>query len=185
MVVIGALMFKAPLALWQPVFPHFSDIDKRLSQIDIHLASIDGSLKVIIPRMARQDLKDAVTSANSKDAVNALSFLESAKDLLADAKPLKIPARPQFFDGAVGYLDDLDNSPVTNQIAGDIHAARIALAEYRSAIEPIPTISGLTRFLNSPVGPPYKLICQANRIIWTGTSTSDMFKIMAAPRHVY
>jgi hypothetical protein len=177
LVGLGAVLFHSPF--WQAVYPRLDTIDGRLSEMDKHLSNIDGSLKVLIPVMSKRGLQEALASADMSDAASAVASLESASALLSNAGPLKVPANPKFFETAVALLNNLDHSPVTAQIASDVHAARVALAEYRSALEPAPTISGPTRWLNSAVGPQYKLLCEGgSHIVWTGDSTSDMFIIL-------
>lgn len=96
---------------------------------------VEGQLKVLV---AGRKIQEAARYAKGGQDNKASAIAREAKLLLAIAKRKRIPVGPEYFEDSVDALSD-----TTNQNAGvnhDLQQVRLALAEYRSALEPPPAI---------------------------------------------
>jgi hypothetical protein len=176
LLIVGlcAMFFWCPA--FEAIFPKLSDIDQSLNKIDVHLGTIDGSLNILIPRLARASFSEAEQNASKSNAVATVSALVDAGELVSKATTLQVPAQPLFFEDVINSLNRLATSPVSGSIEQQIHNARLALAQYRSSIETVPPLPQ-RRVLIYQVQTIRGGAPKPARIIWNGPPQIDMFTI--------
>jgi hypothetical protein len=183
LVSLGAIFFWSPM--FEAIFPRLKDLDKNVQKIDTNLARIEGALSVAIPGLAHQSLSDANAEAANANVAGAAQALQNAIGLLQNAKTLKARVKPDFFETAVSLLDDLDASLIGREIAPQAHDARLVLADYRSALQPRPSLPRNATEVIETIGP--KLVVAGGHLIWFGPPGQEMIRIPppSPPRLVY
>jgi hypothetical protein len=122
-------------------------IGESLSTHGEKLAKIEGQLEVLL---AFKGISDSTRHAKSGKISVAIQDAKDAHVALIAATTAKIPAPPEYFEDTAKNVGELANHTGLSQIA---HTLRIALAEYRSAITPKPSLPERVEQLPRPV--PY------------------------------
>jgi hypothetical protein len=147
-----------------------------LGDIDVSIGKINGSMEVLIPRLARASLSEAERNANESNAGETITALKDASDLISRATALQIPIQHVFFEDAINVLNRLATLPVSGNIEPQIYDARLALAQYHSSIEKVPVLPKQITQMNKTLtimgdGPT------DSRISWGGPPGINMFII--------
>ncbi len=175
--VLGAVFFWSPI--FEPIFPRLNRLDEHIQSIDGSLERIEGRFDLLIPRLARASLSDAEDQANKSNAEGAIRALQDVIALISDARTRKISAEPDLFEDAVGVLNRLAASPIASGIARQVHDARVVLANYRSAIQPPPSLFGRKGIeITATRQGPEVLNLNGSQITWKGAPFGPMFAIL-------
>src|SRR5712691_5642509 len=122
-------------------------INELLSGHGEKLAKIEGQLEVLL---ALKGISDSARHAKDGKVGLAIQDAKDAHVALIAATTGKVPAPPEYFEDTSKNISELSDRQELSQIA---HTLRIALAEYRSAITPKPSVPERVEQLPRPV--PY------------------------------
>ncbi len=116
-----------------------------INVVTTRLQKIEDAVKVLGNQQSDPTQKlihDLLAAAqSSSDPAIAAKAAQAAAFLTATLKEHHRPASPEFFQDSVDILDAVPGGPHPNpQISKELLKTRIALAEYRSALEPAPNI---------------------------------------------
>ncbi len=119
----------AGLLLWN----WHSDTMNRLDKLEASVSSMPTELSRDLLAQANTD----VTIGNSARAVSAT---EAATALIARATVRRLTASPDYFAGTAAELGLLTDRVHDPTFSAKVNSARLALAEYRSALQVVPTL---------------------------------------------
>jgi hypothetical protein len=107
----------------------YSKLNKIESAVRV-LASKIPDVKDLVKELLSQAQNDVKTGELAK----AQKAIQLVDPLLSSAARNKIPAEPAYFRSSVADFDKLQSSTKSDEIVERIRAARVTLAEYRSAL---------------------------------------------------
>ena len=110
------------------------------SSVDDHLNQIDLSVAGLPLQISRDLLEQANTDVTIGKSARAVSATEAARAIIAQATVRRIAATPAFFVAAVEDLNLLTSRSQDADFSKTVNSTRLALAEYRSALEAIPML---------------------------------------------
>jgi hypothetical protein len=139
----GQILVIVLAALMVPTFFWYLSVEK-------HLSSIDSSLQVLPLQIGRDLLSQASADLTLGHSKKALVATEAATALIAQASIKRIPANPDFFTATTSELNVLESHAKDNrEFSGKVLSSRLILAEYRSALESVPTLQKPEKTLES------------------------------------
>jgi hypothetical protein len=111
------------------------------------MSHVEGQLSILV---AGRRIDEVAQYAKSQNLPKVTTAAEGAKASLTLAAKKKVPAPPEYFQMSIATLDSVNaaNGP---ELEAQLQKVRIALAEYRSALQPPPKIDEDLR--NLPVQP--------------------------------
>ena len=116
-----------------------------------------------------QFITTAKESVASGDTLKASQAASNARTLILTAKDLKTPAPPGYFASVTATLDSL-GTVSNSDVSRELFAARVALAEYHSALEQSPEIPGKPVAEEVRAGQPMDATRLANGAVYRPTS---------------
>jgi hypothetical protein len=135
---IGVLViFAAFLGWWttQELMPAIHGMDKTLREHTERFTKMQSAIDVLTSTQSNQTQKlihDLLAAAKTThEPAIAAKAIETAASLTATLREDKRPASPEFFQTSIEVLNQLPPSKPA-------FLSRVALAQYRSAIEPVP-----------------------------------------------
>lgn len=115
------------------------DIQKDYNGLSQHVGKLDSAVKALNSKQDDQTqilVQDLLASAQGKvDPKLSAKAALAAASLVAAMRTVKTPAPPEFFQSSI---ETLNNISLTPEVAGAAFNAKVALADYRSAIVPLP-----------------------------------------------
>lgn len=139
----------------------YAYLDPKLSDIGVRITKVEGAIRILAAEHARllQDLiRDLLAQAaeeNRKgDLARATKAIQFVPVLLTSARERQIPASAEYFQELIETLNTIQ--PATSTLSREIHQTRVGLAEYRSAIGPVPPTPDRT-VTCIKLDPPYLL----------------------------
>ena len=131
-----------------------ADIDSKFGGLNTRLTKAEGAIKALgdqQPGQTQQLIRDLLAAAQSgSDPKLAAKATQTATVLTAALRTAKTPAPPEFFQSSVDVLNEIGANPEVSKVA---FTAKVALAEYRSAIVPLPNRASMR------TGVPHELEC--------------------------
>jgi hypothetical protein len=122
----------------------------KLTKIDTHLAIIDTKIGL---QVGADLIGNVNTNLEKGDNAKAIQDVERAKSYILEAKERKTPAPPGYFLKTVNLLNTAARI-ASSDVAKELFSTRIALAEYRSALQTPPDIPEKLATLRIPPGTP-------------------------------
>jgi hypothetical protein len=125
-------------------------VESKLSGYDVKVGDLDTDVKglsTVVDNLPQQISKAAISKAKkaaaSKDFDTSVRALDLSSALLRVGAANRLTAPPEFFEETTNQLDSIEKEPFAPlNIRLSIHAAREALASYRTSITQLPTTNG-------------------------------------------
>jgi hypothetical protein len=140
----GQLLILALATVIGVGYIHIGKMDDRLGEINQKLATLPLEISNTLLSQARTDMKlghyDHATRAT-----------EAATAIVAKASVDKIPAPSTYLEEALSSLNTMGATATDANFVATVHSARLLLAEYRSALEPLPQSRGPRRTIEGTV----------------------------------
>jgi hypothetical protein len=141
--------------------------DKRMARVETAVHLLAGTQDEKVRRAVDEALTVSQNSADSGaeminsvkesvatgDTVKASQAASNARTLILTAKDLKTPAPPGYFGKITAALDSLATVSNTD-IVRELFTARVAVAEYHSALEEVPEIPSQVVAVEARAGQP-------------------------------
>jgi hypothetical protein len=110
----------------------------ELDRIDKSLNVHDTSLKMLPLEISKDLLSQAETDLKLGRPERATRATETAKAIIAKASVQRVPAPAQYFSETLGALNSLRANSSNGALLDSAYSAQLLLADYRSALEPLP-----------------------------------------------
>lgn len=129
----GQLLILALIAIFGLIGTGFFFGFSALTKIDHHLVIIDTRLGL---QSGTELLGSVNTYVDQGERAKAVEATQTAKSFIFGAKAHKLPAPPGYFEKTINLLNQIKLSDP--QIINNVFSTRVALAEYRSVLQPKP-----------------------------------------------
>jgi len=127
------------------------------------LLKISNDIGKLPTALSTQLIKESEKSANAGQIKEASRSIEMAATLMKAARQSEVRPKADYFKNVSDHLKSLRSSPLTDQsghpVAGaeelmdDIDQAWMALANYRSSLQPVPSIPRIPKLLHQAFQP--------------------------------
>ena len=111
---------------------------RHLDKMDEHFIAVDKTLATLPLGISNTLLSQAQTDVKLGRYDRATRATEAAKAILAKASVDKIAAPPGYFEEALSAMNVMKAIATDESFRGTVHGAQLLLADYRSALEPLP-----------------------------------------------
>ena len=109
--------------------------------IEKQIADHDTKLQLLPLEISKDLLSQALTDTKLGRLDRAERITETATAIIAKASTEKIQAPPDYFKGSIEALNSISYGTSSPSLLGTVQGARLMLANYRSALEPLPAVT--------------------------------------------
>jgi hypothetical protein len=158
----GTVLFLAIGFIFATGTVEFFRIEIKLSSLDTKINDVDQNLRDLTTRVdnlpqqiSKAFLSKARAAVTGKNLVAAARALDGSTVTIGAAAEEQLKAPPEFFAQAIEQLDTIQRaSDYAPELALPLHQVRLALAHYRSTLQPLPRPIPPTRGRGIVVTPP-------------------------------